>query len=171
MRKFFNGLAVGIIIGGLGSWFFIEQRHTQDPGLPESPARRESSKAVEAAGEAAYHLTEAVKAKLDSLDLRPEQITEDLARTGKVVRRKAREVSGQVVDAATDARITTAIKAKLAIDKELSARDISVSTEQGHVTLSGAVASPEQVSKAILLSMETDGVQDVTSTLTVKAKE
>jgi len=38
------------------------------------------------------------------------------------------------------------------------------------VTLSGTVASPEHISKAMLLAMETGGVREVVSTLQVQPK-
>jgi len=53
-------------------------------------------------------------------------------------------------------------------DRELSALSISVNTTEGVVTLSGTVSSSENVSKAMLLAMETDGVREVISTLQVK---
>src|SRR5206468_11003171 len=111
-----------------------------------------------------------VQEKLRVLDLRPEQVKEDLARTGQVVRRKAREAGQAIADATADARITTAIKGKLLANRDLSALSISVNTTGGVVTLSGPVTSPEEVSKAILLAMETDGVHEVISTLQIKAK-
>ena len=60
------------------------------------------------------------------------------------------------------------IKAKLALDKELSALGISVTTTDGRVTLSGNVPSTKHISKAMMLALETDGVREVSSTLKVK---
>jgi hyperosmotically inducible protein len=102
------------------------------------------------------------------LELRPEQIKDDLARTGRVVRRKARETGQAIADATADARVTTAIKAKLVANRELSALSISVNTTGGIVTLSGTVPSPEAIGKAMLLAMDTDGVSEVICTLQVK---
>ena len=53
-------------------------------------------------------------------------------------------------------------------DKDLSALSISVNTTSGIVTLSGTVSSPEHISKAMLLAMETEGVREVVSTLQVR---
>ena len=53
-------------------------------------------------------------------------------------------------------------------NRELSALSISVNTTEGIVTLSGTVSSAEDISKAMLLAMETDGVREVISTLQVK---
>jgi osmotically-inducible protein OsmY len=100
--------------------------------------------------------------------LRSDQIKDELARTGKIVRRKAHDIGEQVADAAVDARIVTAIKAKYTADSDLSVWKISVSSDQGHVTLSGTVSAEQNIGEAVALALETDGVHDVTSTLTVK---
>ena len=54
--------------------------------------------------------------------------------------------------------------------RELSALSISVNTTAGVVTLSGFVNSTEDISKAMLLALETDGVREVISTLQVKPR-
>jgi osmotically-inducible protein OsmY len=115
-------------------------------------------------------LSEALKAKLETLDLRSDQIKDELARTGKIVRRKALDLGGQVADATADARIVTVIKAKYAADPDLSVWKIFVSSDQGRVTLSGTVSAEEDIGQAVALALEADGVRDVTSTLTVKPK-
>jgi hyperosmotically inducible protein len=97
-------------------------------------------------------------------------VKEDLERTGKVIRRKAREAGQAISDATADARITAAIKAKLLGSKELSALSISVNTTDGVVTLSGSVNSTEEISKAVLLAMDSEGVREVVSTLQVRQK-
>jgi len=84
--------------------------------------------------------------------------------------REASEAGHAIADATADARITGAIKTKLLASRDLSALNISVNTTTGVVTLSGTVASPEHISKAILLAMETSGVREVVSTLQVKPK-
>jgi hyperosmotically inducible periplasmic protein len=108
--------------------------------------------------------------KLQVLDLRSEDIKDELAETGKVVRRKAREAGAAIDHATADARITGAIKAKLLASRDLSSLQISVNTTGGVVTLSGPVSSTEQISKAMLVAMETDGVREVISTLQVRSK-
>ena len=101
----------------------------------------------------------------DKLHLTRNDIVGELSRTGQVVREKAAAFTG---DAATDAKITATVKAKLAADTALSILNISVSTTQGVVTLSGTGSSPDNIRKAIEIAMATDGVQKVVSTLTVK---
>ena len=50
--------------------------------------------------------------ELRVLHLRSEDIKDELARTGQVVRRKAREAGQAIADATADARTTAAIKSK-----------------------------------------------------------
>jgi hypothetical protein len=111
---------------------------------------------------------DAIQEKLRVLDLRTNDFHDELAKTGRIVRRKAREVGQAVADATADARTTGAVKAKLAA--RLSTLSISVNTTGGVVTLSGSVKSPEEISKAMLVAMETDGVREVISTLQVKSE-
>ena len=114
-------------------------------------------------------MSDAFKAKLAALDLSADKVKDELARTGKVVRRKAIDIGERAEDAAADARIVTAIKAKYVADSELSAWSISVSSNKGHVTLKGTVDAPDQVSRAVALALDADGVRDVTYDLTVKS--
>ena len=87
-----------------------------------------------------------------------------------MVRRTAEKAGQAIADATADARATAAIKARLLTHRDLSALDISVNTTMGVVTLSGSVSSREDISKAMLLAMETDGVREVISTLQVKPR-
>lgn len=111
---------------------------------------------------------DALQEKLRILDLRPQDVKEDLAQTGQVVRRKARQAGVAIADATLDSRITAAIKAKLVASRDLSSLRISVNTTSGVVTMSGSVSSVEDISKAVLVAMETDGVREVISTLQVR---
>lgn len=166
MRGFFNGLIVGIVLGAVGFWFV--QKKAQEH--PEAQQRYEQSmsSAGAAASDAAQNMSDALKAKLDTLDLLPGQIKDELASTGKVFRRKAEDIGDKVTNAASDARAVAEIKAKYAEDKTLSAWSISVSCSHGHVTLSGTVSSPEDIGRAVAIALDADGVRDVTSTLVVK---
>ena len=159
MRVLF-ALIIGIILGVAGLWFLSTQHSTNSQ---VQNAAKEVQSAAKSAGDA-------IQEKLRLLDLRTNDFKDELARTGKIVRRKASEAGQALADATADARITTAIKAKILKDGELSALSISVNTTGGIVTLSGTVPSTQAISKAMLLAMETDGVQEVISTLQVKPK-
>lgn len=155
MRTFLNGLLLGIILGAGGFWL------AQQYQLGTVPKTRQQ--AVDTVQEAKKLLD----AKLEALELQSDKIQEELTVTGRVVRQKARVLGGQVADAAADAGITAAIKAKLVKNPDLSALAISVSTTDGTVTLSGKVGSPELVGKATLLALETEGVREVVAALQV----
>jgi len=151
MRTFL-ALVLGIAFGGAAVWFYSIYR--------DDPRMRSAEQKV---GNAAQDT-------LRVLHLRSEDIKDELARTGRVVRREARAAGQAMADATADARVTGAIKAKLLASRDLSALNISVNTTAGVVTLSGFVTSNEHIGKAILLAMETDGVREVVSTLQVKPK-
>ncbi|HUJ85768.1 MAG TPA: BON domain-containing protein [Burkholderiales bacterium] len=146
MKNLFIAFLLGIILGAAGYWYVMQQPVQQ----PVQQARQ------------------ALAAKLEALQLTADEVREELKQKGEVARRTAREVGQAASDAATDARITAEVKRKLLADPELSALDVSVNTTNGRVTLSGTVASADQIGKAMLLALETDGVRDVVSTLQVK---
>ncbi len=159
MRTFLIGWILGALVGGLAVWYFLEGR--------QRPSVQQSQYATAAAIE---HAVDALKGKLAALHLTGDDIKDELAHTGRVVRRSARDAGAAIADATADARITAKIKAKLVADRELSAWNISVNTTDGHVTLAGGVSTHDQIGRAILLAMETDGVRDVISNLKVTAK-
>lgn len=102
-------------------------------------------------------------------DLDTDHIRDELARTGKVIRKKAEQAGTAISDATADARITTEIKGKLAVESDLSTLKISVNTTGGVVTLAGTVSSPEAIQKAMKIALAVDGVTQVISTLQVKS--
>ena len=166
MRVFFNGLILGIIFGVAAYWYFQKKAHEH----PEAQQRFEqaASQTADNASATAHNISDALRAKLDTLDLNTDQIKDELAKTGQVVRRKAQDIGQTAVNAASDARAVAEIKAKFAMDSSLSAWKISVSCSDGHVKLSGTVSSPEDIGKAVALALEAGGVRDVTSTIKVQ---
>jgi len=157
--KTFLALVLGVAFGAAAVWFYSTYRN--------DPRMRSAEQKVE---NAAKTTRDAAQDKLRALHLSSEDIKDELARTGRVVRREASEAGHALADATADARITGAIKTKLLASRDLSALNISVNTTAGVVTLSGFVSSTEHISKAILLAMETDGVGEVVATLQVKPK-
>jgi hyperosmotically inducible periplasmic protein len=158
MRTLF-ALIVGLALGGAAVWFYSSYRN--DPRLQSVGQKVES---------AAKSARDAATNEMRVLRIRPEDIKDELARSGQVVRRAATEAGHAIADATADARTTAAIKTKLIASRDLAGLNISVNTTAGVVTLSGAVSSAEDISKAILVAMETDGVREVVSTLQVKPK-
>jgi hyperosmotically inducible periplasmic protein len=160
LMKIILALLVGGLIGAAAVWFYQSN--------PNNRRLRDAGTQIETSAKSAG---DALQDKLRSLNLRSEDIKEELARTGRVIRQKT-EAAGQAIsDAASDTRITSEIKAKLLRHPDLSAWDVSVSTTDGIVTLSGSVASPDLIGKAVLLAMEPDGVKQVVSTLQIKPKD
>ena len=156
--KIFLALVFGILVGAFAVWVY---RDNLDKSHPQSVGEQIKASAKSAG--------ETIEEKFRSLDLSKENITNELARTGRVVREKARQAGQAIADATADARITTAIKGRLVADSGLASLSISVNTTEGVVTLSGSASSADQISKAIALAMETDGVTKVISTMQIKA--
>lgn len=158
MKNFIIALLLGGIIGGGVVWYLAGKRETA-----ESASRFQQSVA-----EKADSLRTAIDAKLDILGLKADEVKKELSEKGKVVRTHSREWAAGAADAAGDAAITTMIKGKYALDKEVSALNISVNTTDGVVTLAGTAPHYEAISQAMLLALETEGVKQVVSTIQVK---
>ena len=157
--RIFLAMGVGIAIGAAAVWIYRD-----------SEVKPRSQAAEEPAPGGAKSASNTLHDALGSLHLNAADISNELARTGLVIRQKAREAGQAISEATADARITAAIKAKLLRDPELSAWNISVNTTGGVVTLSGTVSSAGNIGKAMALAMETEGVSHVISTLQVKSK-
>ena len=150
--KFLLTLLVGVLIGLVGHWYMIRPG-SQDLVINARERMREN----------ATYVGDSLKQSFDT-----EKITDALARTGKIVREQASKAGEIVTDATANARITAAIKTKLVADSGLAAFKIDVDTNDGVVTLSGTVASPEDVAHAINLALAVEGAKRVVSTLLVK---
>lgn len=72
---------------------------------------------------------------------------------------------GSYVD---DAGITTAVKAKMAEDKNVSATSISVETLNGTVQLSGFAKSEAEKARAAEIARTTRGVREVRNSIMVR---
>jgi osmotically-inducible protein OsmY len=155
--RIFLALIVGVMIGAAGLWIYTThngQAHLEAAG--------------DTIGNAAKSAGDAIQQKLHAMNLNADTIKEELARTGRVLRTKAGQAGEAIADRTADARITAAIKTKLLASRELSSLAISVNTTDGVVTLSGTVGSAEQVGKAMMIALDTEGAHQVISTLQVK---
>jgi hyperosmotically inducible protein len=155
MKNLFIAFLLGLIIAAGAVWYLSEGRRNQNV-----------RKAEEKVADGAEKVRQAVKDTVG--EIRTEDIKQELERTGKVVRQKARKIGEAVASAADNARITGSIKAKLIGDPDLSALKINVDTTDGLVTLSGTVKSHEEIAKAMKIALDTEGVREVASTLQVK---
>jgi len=80
---------------------------------------------------------------------------------------KAAAAAAKAQDAMGEAALTTKIKAKMALDDSVKAREIDVSTSGSTVTLSGTVRSVAEHDRAIALARETNGITHVVDHLKV----
>ena len=71
--------------------------------------------------------------------------------------------------AVSDAAITTKVKAKFAADKQVSATNIHVDTDNGVVKLSGTAKSQDEAIKAADIAKATEGVASVDNSIQVSS--
>jgi osmotically-inducible protein OsmY len=122
---------------------------------------------VDKTKEVASDVKNAIDDKLTDWKLTPSDIGRDLEKGARVVRSRAAAAGEKVATAADNARIVAVINGKIVADPDLSAWTINVDADSGVVTLKGSANSPGLIGKAILLALETDGVTQVVSLLTV----
>jgi hyperosmotically inducible protein len=90
---------------------------------------------------------------------------------GTTMNSGAQDNGRDVGDAASDTWITTKVKSEFATTEGVSFTDISVTTRDGAVSLSGTVGSGAEIDRAKQVAMGVKGVKSVdTSGLTVAAK-
>ncbi len=149
-------LLIGAVLGIVG-WRYYQR--TENPTMGQRMEHL-ADKTREAAGDT----KDAIAGKAEDWNLTPESIRDELAKTGRVMRSKARDVG----DRLDDARIVAVIKGKYIVEKELSAFAINVDCRDGAVSLTGSVTSVEHIVRAVTLALQTGGVHDVVSQLVVK---
>lgn len=135
---------IGIIIGAYGMRLY-ERREYARGGYVSAPGAANDT----------------WSGRIRQWHLTPDDIRGDLDRTGEVVRSNA-DVVGQKLD---DARIVATIKAKYLLDRDLSAIDIHVQSREGDVLLTGTVASPALIGRAVAMALDTGGVHRVVARL------
>jgi hypothetical protein len=153
---------LGAIAGAFALNYYNQREARRSVTGAEPPAASLADKTRDAAGDA----KDTISTKLQEWHLTSDDIKRDLARTGEVVRSKAAVANEKI----TDARIVTVIKSKYVLDRDLSAIDINVDCKDGDVVLNGSVASAELIGRAAVLALDTNGVRNVTSRLTVAVK-
>jgi len=170
MKKALFLFLIGAAAGAFG-YYYVQEKRTATPATAEAKPLEKSAQPAPTLTERARDEAKAVKNsvanKLTEWHLTPDEIGSELSRTGQVVRTKAQATGETIATATTNARIVTVIKAKYALDQELSARAIEVDCESGQVTLRGNVANTALVAKAVGVALDTDGVSHVTAKLTV----
>jgi len=145
MKKFLIGFLLGVAVGVALLWYF--QRAKTKSELDE--ARDRVTYAAWKAGKSIKEFVEEIKV--------------ELSHSGQVVREKSAAV-GNTVSATA---VTATVKGKLLTESGL--RGVSVETTEGVVTLTGSVASHEDIARAMKLALETDGVTKVVSKIQIAA--
>lgn len=148
MRFLLALVVIGIVV------YFITQR-------APSPVARSSAEQDRSSATAPAPDPEREAPRTADRPVTAENLRDDLSKAGTVAREKAR-TAGEKID---DARVIASIKGKFALDKDLSARAINVACTDGHVTLSGTVASENLAARAVDLAQNTAGVVAVQSQL------
>ena len=80
---------------------------------------------------------------------------------------QAGKAANKVADFLSDAELTTKIRSKMALDDNVRARTIGVSTTDGVVTLAGTVGSGIEHDQAVRLARDTKGITQVVDHLNV----
>jgi hypothetical protein len=161
---------LGVIAGAIGLSYFKQHRAAEARGLSASTSTTGTGETgvFEEMRDATISASDAAARKLDEWDLSANDIKDELKDTGKVVRTKARSAGEKIATTASKARVIGVIKTKFTLDKELSARAIDVDYDNGKVTLRGTVPNEASLGKAVGLALDTDGVTEVQSLLTVQ---
>ena len=84
---------------------------------------------------------------------------------GAEIGERAAVAANKVEETIDEAALTAKIKAKMALDDNVKARAIDVTTHGATVTLSGTVESTVERDRALALARETDGVTRVVDDL------
>src|SRR5687768_10062872 len=87
---------------------------------------------------------------------------------GSTARDKTAQAADATMRAIEDGRLTTKIKAKMALDDSVKALDLNVDTKDGVVTVTGQVTSEAERQRALALARETAGVSRVIDQLRVR---
>jgi hypothetical protein len=151
-------------LAGVVGWRYYERSQHPTLGQRVDDLADKGREAATGAKEAATGAKEAVAGKAEDWKLTSADIKEELAKTGQVVRSKARTV-GEIFD---DARIIAVIKGKYVMESSLSTFAISVECRAGDVLLTGSVTSEEHIGRAVTLARQTRGVRNVVSQLVVR---
>ena len=95
---------------------------------------------------------------------------ENARERGAELGEKVAIAAAKVKDTASEATLTSKIKAKMVLDDNIKARAIDVTTDGSTVTLSGVVRSVDEHDRAVRLARETASVTQVVDHLRVELK-
>jgi osmotically-inducible protein OsmY len=138
IRSFLKLVLVVIVLVGIGA-FLLGRWSTNAKVQPDSPARPSGPIDTSKAREVGAKVGEATA-----------------------------KAANQAKDAIEPAAVTAKIKAKMALDDLVKARNIDVDTNGTVVTLTGGVGSEAERRRAVELAKETEGVASVIDHLRVR---
>ena len=108
-----------------------------------------------------------VDSAITKSEQKAQQTKEDTKSAAANINQTTERAANDVSDKVKDAAITTAVNAKLAQDKSLSALRIDVDTVGGRVSLRGTAPDPAARERATTLASAVDGVVSVDNQLVV----
>jgi hyperosmotically inducible protein len=94
-------------------------------------------------------------------------VSDDLKEATAKAGARAADLAAQAQAALSEGSITAKIKAKMALDDTIDARDVHIAFEKGVVTLTGRVSTQPERTRVRALARETAGVSSVVDRLSV----
>lgn len=171
MRGAIVVFVLGVVAGAIGLNYLKYRNAAEREAVAhatDTPAPQSQS-LIDQARSAASDAKVAIEDKLEDWNLTGDDIKRDLAQGTEVVRRRSREAGETIATVASKARVIGTIKTKYTLDRELKARTVEVDFDEGKVTLHGTVPNEALIGKAVALALDTNGVVEVKSLLTVEA--
>lgn len=158
MKTFFVALILGIFIGAMITAYYNspEAFGSLFPSSSESAAKKDEPKQETPKAEHKNPADEKEKTNLK----------EKANEGAKAVAQKSKEI----FDSTKDLGIGTTIRGKFKLDKSIDSSRIEIDVENGSVTLSGEVSSRAEERKARDIALDTRGVKDVSSKITIEAR-
>ena len=131
----------------------------------EGPAERAGQKIDKAVEQGEKKIDQAYEKADKNIDQATEQAGKKIEKAGDALSDKTKK-AGESID---DAAITTKIKAEIAMDPVLKVSQISVTTQNGVVRLSGVVDSRQSMDKALEITRNVKNVKSTENNLVVKS--
>jgi hyperosmotically inducible protein len=94
--------------------------------------------------------------------------TEKARERGAEIGEQSARAAARLKEGVNEASLTAKIKAKMALDDTVKAREIGVSTAGSTVTVSGSVRTGAERTRALALARETEGVTNVIDRLELR---